>query len=124
MRQHLLQVFQFVPETLIAVELALDLADRVQHSCMITIAEPAADFRQRPGGQLLGQPHADLARPDYGPVTPLREKIALRNAEVTRHHPQDVLDLDPALIAARMYRSRITVSAMSGVSVPRTCCQV
>ncbi len=87
MRQHLLQVLQFISETLIAIEFALDLADRVQHSCMITVAEAAADLRQRPGGQLLGQLHADLARPDHGSVTPLREKVALRHAEVPRHHP-------------------------------------
>ena len=51
--EHLLQIFQFVAQARIGIEFLVDLADRVQDSCMITVAETPADLRQRPGGELL-----------------------------------------------------------------------
>ena len=45
MVQQLLELVELVPKAIIGIELALDLADRVQHRRVITAAEPAPDLR-------------------------------------------------------------------------------
>src|SRR5689334_3985715 len=94
--QLLLEFLDLVLEAGVAAEFALDFADRVQHRGVIASAEAAADLRQAALRELLGQIHADLARPHHRAVTALREDVAFRDAVVARDDAQDVLDLDPA----------------------------
>src|SRR5690606_7288256 len=75
--QHPLKLFDFVPQARITAKLVLDLSDRMQDGRVIAVAEPAADLRQRPGSELLGQIHADLPRPNHRTMPPLREDVAL-----------------------------------------------
>ena len=76
-RQLLLQILDLVAKPRVTVELLVDLADRMQHRRMIAVAEAAANLGQRSRGQLLGEIHTDLARPDHRPMPALGQEVCL-----------------------------------------------
>src|SRR5690606_657684 len=81
---HLLEFVDFIPEPGVTGDHAFNLANGVKNRRVIAPAEAAADFGQRAMRHLLGEIHADLARPDDRAMTALREEVALRHAEMAR----------------------------------------
>jgi hypothetical protein len=65
-RAHAAQQLDILGERRVGARHLFDLAHRVHDGGVIAAAELAADLRQRPHRQLLGQIHRDLTRPGDG----------------------------------------------------------
>ena len=65
---------------------------------MIAIAKATADFRQGPGGQLLGQVHRNLSWTRHGSRTARGIHFAELNVEVLGDLLLDLFDRDPAVV--------------------------